>query len=353
MKTINFLEDRNMVPIVNRYERQHSHPLATKNVDSGWRSRGNIPFKTKIGVILLSLAAMLFIWGCEHSSDDIPTGVPTSVESLIESGWENFSNGNYTGAIDDFLEASSRDAQAIEAYLGMGWSYLRDGQYNIAKSKIDGVWSLISLGIITTPEDIDLYSAQSYACLAGVYSGLYGLDPETIPTNCALVVENVDSVLAIDPDFEFVHDPEVNAQSLKVTKADAQFAMSDFAGAFYTISEVDTALMKDTTIVEYIEDVSVLVQTLFDSTTAMGYARLTVPDAQFIDVVKVTDDQLLNSSGNLVEYSVAGFVYGGNQVTFYGTPVPQAGDYFLVTYYNAVDFIEFTNALRELIDNYR
>jgi len=306
--------------------------------------------KFKISIYLLFIAALLFICGCEHSSDDIPTGSPINVESLINSGWQYFMNGDYDAAIDDFLEASSRDAEAIEAYLGMGWSYMRDGQFNVAKSKIDGVWSLLSLGVVTDLEDSLRYCAESYACIAGVYAGLY---PEDIPFYCPLVVDNVDFTLSIDANFIFTYDNSVNRQRLLVTKADAQFAMSDFAGALYTISEVDSALILNPAVIEYHADMPYIVETLFDSTTVLGYGRLTIPGAQLIDVMKVTDDSLQNSAGGFLEYTVAGFTTSGTQITFYGVPSPQTGNYYFVTYRNAADFIEFMWELRNIIDEHR
>lgn|GEM_PF-1951311 len=306
--------------------------------------------KFKISIYILFAAAMLFIWGCEHSSDDIPTGVPVNVESLIETGWDNFSSGNYGEAIDNFLEASSRDAEAIEAYLGLGWSYMRDGQFNTAKSKIDGVWSLMSLGVVTDPTEIARYSAESYACLAGVYTGLY---PENIAVNCPLVVSYVDSTLLVDADFVFTYDADVDREKLLVSKADAQFAMSDFAGALYSISELDSTLINNSAIVEYHSEEPFIVETLFDSTTVLGYGRLTIPGAQLIDVIIVTDDALTNSAGGFLEYTVAGFSTAGTQITFFGVPAPQTGNYYLVTYRNAVDYVEFMAELRELIDLYR
>lgn len=306
--------------------------------------------KTKSATLLVLISAMLSIWGCERSSDDIPTGVPMDIENLIDSGWDYFEAGNYSAAIDDFGEASSRDALEAEAYLGLGWSYLRDGQFNLAISSVYSVSLPINLGIITDPSVIAMYNSESYACLAGAYGGLYAAD---IPTYAPLVVQYVDMTLDIDPGFEFTHDSAVDRQALLVAKADAQYALTEFADAFYTISGVDASLMNNTAIVQNIQDQSILVQTLFDSTSIMGYARLTVPSAQFIDIYRITDDADTNSVGDFIEYSIGGYSTGGNQVTFYGTPVPETGDYFLVSYYNAVDYVSFLIGLRTLIDNYR
>ena len=317
---INFVEDQDMVP------------------------------RVKIFAALMIFAMMSMIWGCDHSSGDIPTAPPTDIPNLIISGWDYFENGDYESAIVDFTEASSRNALETEAYLGLGWSYVRDSQFNPAISSVFNVSSLISLGIVTDQQDIDCYMAESYACLAGAYAGLY-LDD--IATNAPQVITNVDAALEIDPDFVFTHDSTVNKNALLVSKADAQFILEDYDGSFNTISSIDNTLMNNTAYVELLQDVSTEVETLFDSTTVMGYGRLTISGAQFIDVTKVTHATLTNSSAELIPYTVAGFTSAGTEITFFGTPVPQEGDNFLVSYYNAVDYIEFLAQLRLLIDDYR
>lgn len=317
---INFVEDQNMVP------------------------------RVKIAVTLMIFAAMIVICGCDHESGDIPTSAPTDVPTLIIAGWDYFENGNYDSAIENFAEAASRNALETEAYLGLGWSYLRDSQFAPAISNVFNVSSLIGLGVVTDQQEIDRYMAESHACLAGAYSGLY---PEDIALNAQQVVTNVDLALSYDPNFFFSHDSTVNSTALQVNKADAQFVLEDYDGAFYTISSIDNSLMIDPAYVQLFSDVAIEVETLFDSTTVMGYGRLTVPDAQFIDVTAVSHATLTNSAGDPLPYFVEGFTTAGTQTTFYGTPVPQDGDTFLVSYYNAVDYILFMAELRGLIDQYR
>ena len=306
--------------------------------------------RVKIAVTLMIFAAMIFIWSCDHESGDIPTSAPTDIPTLIIAGWDHFENGNYDAAIENFGEAASRNALETEAYLGLGWSYLRDSQFAYAISNVFNVSSLIGLGIVTDPLEIDRYMAESYACLAGAYAGLY-LDD--IAVNAPQVINNVELALGIDPDFVFSHDATVDHIALLVTKADAQFVLEDYDDAFYTISSIDSSLINDPAYVQLFPDVAVEVETLFDSTTVMGYGRLTVPDAQFIAVTNITHATLTNSFGDPLPYFVEGFINAGNQVTFYGTPVPQDDDIFLVSYYNAVDYVIFIAQLRGLIDQYR
>lgn len=306
--------------------------------------------KIKIGFISLTALAMLVLLGCEHSSDDIPTGNAMSVEYYIDSGWNNFINSDYTHAILDFNESYSRDALATEAYLGIGWSYLRDSKYNQAISSIYNVFSLTELGMVE-PADTIRYLSDSYACLAGAYQGLY---PEDIENFAPSVIENVDKTLENSPDFVFTYDEDVNRQTLIVAKADAYFVLNDFVNALKTITQLDedSSLYNNSLIMEPTVD-TVEVETLFDSTTVYGYGRLTIEGAQIIDVEKVTDDSLTNFIGNLILYQIAGFVQGGSDITFYGTPVPQAGYKYIVTYYNSPDYTAFLTELRELIDSFR
>ncbi len=302
----------------------------------------------KNGLLYLTVLSLLLVWGCEQQSDDIPTGVPVDVGSLIENGWDNFVSGDYADAVTDFLDATSRNALATEAYLGLGWSHLRNAGYSAALSAVFNVFSLIDLGLVD-PASTDRFKAESYACQAGAYQGLY---PSDIHAYAPLVVENVDNVLELMPNFVFTYDTSVNARTLKVAKADAYFVQGDFINALKTISELDSAVYYDTDVVAYIESFAVEVETLYDSTTVYGYGRLNI-DTELIDVVKVTDDFLTNSAGALLEYHIENFVQGGGQITFYGAPPPQIGDLFLVNYYYSPDYDDFKARLRTIIDSYR
>ncbi|MBL7190353.1 hypothetical protein ISS30_01560 [bacterium] len=292
-----------------------------------------------IGLIVI-FAFTAFMAGCDRQSDDIPTGVPVSVESLIGDGWDSFTNADFSQAVTDFSDAYSRDATSIEAYLGAAWSYMRDAKYSLAVSNINNVFSLISLGTGDTAYHAQ-YKTEGYACLAGAYQGLYLGD---IDTYAPLVVQNVDNALMIDPSFVFSHDNGVNTNTLLVAKADAYYVQDDFLNALVTISELDDSIYQNTAILVAVT-VDIVVETLFDSTTVYGYGRLTIPDAQIIDVLSITKSN--------VPYQIDGFTQGGNQVTFYGTPIPQSGDVFTVNYYNSPDYTAFLIELRNIIDSYR
>lgn len=302
--------------------------------------------RIKIGFTLLFAVLFLIIWGCEHSSDDIPTGVPYSVEYYIESGWNNFISGNFSGAYNDFEEATSRDVNSAEAFLGKGWSLLRSAQYTLAVSSINNALLLIEMGGVS---DSDRIEAESYACLVGAYQGLY---PGDVETYAPLVASSVDSALAIDPDFVFTYDSGVNYQTLIVAKADANFANSDFLGALEAITMLDPSftIYNDPTVLDSVICDPIIAEIL-DSTAVTGFAKIIVPGAQLIKAISVK--QVVTPS-DTVTYQFPqkdSFVQGGEQIMFYGTPVPQEGDEFLVTYLNSPDYNQFLLKLRQLIDD--
>jgi len=288
---------------------------------------------------------LLFLWGCERESDDLPTGPPLSVIEFLESGWDNFEVGNYSQALADFNEAAARDAGETEAYLGLGWCRLRLQQYNLAISNASSVIQDIEANVISDPATALQYKTGSYACLAGAYQGLYPGDLE----NCFMVISSVDSVLANDANFIFNYDEDVNATSLIVGKADAYFALSDFNNALVTITglDPDSTIYNNPDVLLNVIDVPIPV-TILDSTAVTGFAKLIIPDAQLIDVTSIKR----NVSGTDVYYQVESLTQGSNEVVFYGVPVPAQGNAFMVTYFNSPDFQMFMMVLRELIDSF-
>jgi tetratricopeptide (TPR) repeat protein len=306
----------------------------------------------KIGFWLTFVMTLLFIWGCEHSSDDIPTVSPNSVEFYLNSGWAKFADADYEGAILDFMEASSRDALEPEAYLGAGWSFLRDGQYSLAISNISNTLSIINLGLVTDPAEVLSLRPQAYAGYVGAYQGLYATN---VQANAPLVAAYVDSVLLLDPDFAFIHDPSVNYQALIIAQADAYFTISNFIKALQAIDQLapSDTIYNDTTIcVSYTDDFCEV--SILDSTAVTGYADIYITGAQLISVTSVKKVEGVDTIAYVVP-EVNGFpqfAQGGDKITFYGVPVPQEGDIFLVTYLNSPDYNAFLMALRELIDSY-
>lgn len=79
----------------------------------------------RTGLLLLGLIAavlaFLVIFGCEEFTPEIPY----SQEEWTAMGWDDWEQGNYDDAIEDFESAIEVDSSYAPAYNGLGWSYLR------------------------------------------------------------------------------------------------------------------------------------------------------------------------------------------------------------------------------------
>ena len=103
-----------------------------------------------ISVIALISLSLVFFSGCDpvDQSDDIPV-IYYDVESLIDQGYEHFSNGDYPEAINSFNESLERDVEpdsiGIKAYQGLGWTYSRIGNYAASITNFNFLLSIESL----------------------------------------------------------------------------------------------------------------------------------------------------------------------------------------------------------------
>lgn len=104
----------------------------------------------EMSVIALISLSLVFFSGCDtvDQSDDIPV-IYFDVESLIDQGYEHFSNGDYSEAINSFNAALERDVEpdsiGIKAYQGLGWTYSRVGNYSAAITNFNFLLSIESL----------------------------------------------------------------------------------------------------------------------------------------------------------------------------------------------------------------
>ncbi len=106
--------------------------------------------RLEMSVIALISLSLVFFSGCDpvDKSDDIPVSY-FDVENLIEQGYEHFSNGDYSEAIDSFNAALERDVEpdsiGIKAYQGLGWTYSRVGNYSAAITNFNFLLSIEAL----------------------------------------------------------------------------------------------------------------------------------------------------------------------------------------------------------------
>lgn len=100
--------------------------------------------RNHISSLLVLLAGLLWLCGCERFSTDIPT-TPTTLEGLIEEGLEAYAAGDFETAITRFNGALERDVdpeKALLAYQGLGWSYSRINKPALSLSNFNFILSV-------------------------------------------------------------------------------------------------------------------------------------------------------------------------------------------------------------------
>jgi len=80
--------------------------------------------------IVIFLSILFLVYGCGGNGG----GNGITAEQLIEQGWTKFKAGNFSGAGGDFNAALGLDANAYEAYLGLGWTELRQSHGGLAEN---------------------------------------------------------------------------------------------------------------------------------------------------------------------------------------------------------------------------
>lgn len=290
--------------------------------------------------------AFMMFNGCEREGENIPGFAPT-VSSHMESGWDAFEQGNYDEAVEDFNAAKLRNANCQDAYLGLGWGYARIHEYTRSVSNF-----MLFLSLVEDVSD----SADAYAGLTMTYFATPPdlTEADKIAERDSTAFEYARKTLSLNPDYVFSHDPRITAQALHVLIAQSYFNRKDYIKALKRINtEIDTlyiqSLIDSETITQVLTDTIEAV--ILGETPLTGLARLdisrqvisdgdtSVVEVKLVDVLSIKDDYLG------VEYNVSSFQQGGAQVFFYGNPIPQEGDKFMVDYLYAEDYGVFLSVL--------
>ncbi len=155
---------------------------------------------------LLVMVALVFA-ACDSNTN----GPATSTDELIQKGWEAFEAGQYSTAIQHFVNVLNLEKDGnVEASMGLGWA--RAYQRNF-----DGA---INAWLTGRADDKDNPDINAGLCL------VYHVKSDFI--------NSIDSGLrALDskPDYVFSHKTEITAQTLRLTLAQSYYAMGDFANA--------------------------------------------------------------------------------------------------------------------------
>lgn len=306
---------------------------------------------TKIS--LLITLALLFVNQCERKGENIPTKAPTA-NFYLQTGWASYESGDYQAALNAFTASKARDAIKEDAYNGLGWTYGKLQNYD---QSISNFLLLLSL------TENNTMKANAYAGLAMTYGAMQiaTTEEENRAEAGMNAIKYANMVINIDPNYQFEHDKHINISSLHAMIAQCYFNVKDFIKA---LTEVDNYLEKgfrqeliNNKVVKMREDsvtVSLLPETAFSGTAILNISFQIATETDTFDVnAQLVDVLSIKNVENEVLYNVVDFDQGGNSVTFYGNPIPQEEDIFVVSYEYADDYGIFLNNLLTVIKKYQ
>ncbi len=169
----------------------------------------------------LTAVIILLAAGCNKIvvDNDWLSDPPETYDTLVEEGWEFFEGGNIDLAIDAFASAVERDATRPASYLGLGWSYARNQELELAVSNFEDA--------VTFAEN-DTASGQQIAMEA-----LAGLAAVTIAAQeYEDAVSYSTQVIEEDVTFAFSHDTSFTIYDLKLLRAEAYFYLGRITEAY-------------------------------------------------------------------------------------------------------------------------
>jgi tetratricopeptide (TPR) repeat protein len=164
--------------------------------------------KTHTLAVLLVVALLLVGCGGDGGTGPPPPPPPT----LVQLGWAAFEQADYVTAADKFQQAITKNPSNAEAHNGFGWASMKLGNLQNA---LDGFAGALSNGH---------NGADPHVGRAIVLRDLTPVD-----YNAAIQAAN--SALAIDPDYKFHHDPELDWQDVRLILAQSHFALGQYVEA--------------------------------------------------------------------------------------------------------------------------
>lgn len=292
--------------------------------------------KRALAGALSLLLLLLLLAGCATESEDIPTGPAITVDRLISDGWTAYAQGEYDQALTNFSDAANAEANNLEAYLGMGYTFAQQREFSRA---IQNLGNVIALGAVLvadefiTPEYYTTLKVEASAGKAATYLGDRAYDD---------AVAWADSVIEEDPEFAHRWIDDFGILEVKRIQAEAYYGAEEYAECMFVVDELTGSFISGSTqIVNTTETIAV---TILADTPASGVAELHLSTPNLIYPSSVTD------AGG-VSCEVVSYETGGSTITFRANPVPVFGDQYDVQYLYATDFGEFLIELRDALDS--
>ncbi|MBL7136481.1 MAG: tetratricopeptide repeat protein [Candidatus Marinimicrobia bacterium] len=258
--------------------------------------------------VCILIISLLFIFSCDRPGDDIkiPTGVPPTVEYLVEQGWEAYEAGDYSDAKSQFVTAINRDVFYKEAYLGLGWSMNRLSDYSNAIPKYDLLLTLVD----ETDTELEILS---YAGKALSYAGLNSDSLSCLQSELYLDIA--------DQGFVFTHDSRVTTDKIKILLLNGYWNYQKYYGVQNTIidrfeSDWFTNLVASDDNLSEMTDISAIITVEIEidtnvtpHDTTIVSAKIEIDDSyNLMEIGQVNDDITANS------YPVKRFVHGRNVI---------------------------------------
>ncbi len=231
------------------------------NLSSLTGSKSKLPVRLFGGLCLALLVAMSFSMTACNDDDDSdtgdtgggtgPTGPIYTADELNTMGWESFANADYGGARVSFEDALTIDSNHDEATLGLGWSLCYTGLNALAATTFD---LLLDGGTY----DTDSRAGKAAAVLSS--------DPQ-------MAIDLVAEVLGYDSAYVFSRQENFDYLDLTLIKAQAFYALGDYASTRTAIAASGGADLSDTAESWTVDSV---VYTDYQIALAMEIERLSV-----------------------------------------------------------------------------
>lgn len=174
---------------------------------------------------LASLFALLFYMACSSGGGNGGTEPeqPT-VDELIAQGWAAFEAGNYQTAQQRFTEARQIDSSPVDIFVGLGWSLFRLDQLTQASNEFRA-------GSDRSDAPADLFAGYAFV--------LNALKRYTNSNTQA------DAALSRDANWSFSHGTGLNADDLRVLKAQNFFLLGEFASSLNEVKNLNPSFAAD------------------------------------------------------------------------------------------------------------
>jgi tetratricopeptide (TPR) repeat protein len=136
----------------------------------------------------------------------------------LDAAWAAFESGDYVAARASFHEALAITPGNTEAMNGLGWTL----------AHLDSLPAALAQLTICIAADPGLAEAQAGRAAVA----------RDIP-DFALAIASADAALAIAPRFQFIHEPDVDWQDLRLIIAQVAYATADYDRCLAEVDSLD------------------------------------------------------------------------------------------------------------------